>query len=83
MLFFDEHAGMVNTNDILPGFNPGSPANLFPTTYSYDPVAAGRPWDAPPPGGTAVTLKGMCQYTRGGLQGVDFGRKEIDTSGWN
>lgn len=82
VLFFDQHAGMVNNNDMQPGFEPGTPQALFPTVFSYDPAGQNRPWDAPSPTGAAVTVKGLCQYTRGGLQGVDVARDEIDTRGW-
>lgn len=83
-LFFDQHAFMVNVDDFLPGFQPTNPRGAFPTTFSYDPVNANppRPWDAPPPPGPVANVKGLCQWTRGGLQGVDLGKKEIDTTAW-
>jgi prepilin-type N-terminal cleavage/methylation domain-containing protein len=84
VLCFDQHALMVKTDDILPGFNPINPRGPFPTTFTYDPNGAAppRPWDPPAPGGVAATAKGLCQWTRGGLQGVDFGKTEIDTTNW-
>lgn len=82
-LCFDQHAFMAKTDDMLHGFQPETPRNAFPTALTYDPVTAGRPWDAPPVGGVPGTnLPGRCQWTRGGLQGVDFGMTEVDTSGW-
>jgi prepilin-type N-terminal cleavage/methylation domain-containing protein len=78
LLFFDQHAAMMNNNDLLPGFQPGAPTSAFWTTMQYDPAA--RPWDPPSPVGS---YKGLCQWTRGGLQGVDIGRYEISTADWN
>jgi len=78
LLFFDQHAVMMNTKDLLPGFQPGTPLSNFATLMNYD--TAGRPWDAPSPTGA---YKGLCRWTRGGLQGVDIGTFEISTSTWN
>ncbi len=52
LLFFDQHAAMVNTNDLLPGFQPGIPTSNFPTLMTYDIVASARPWSAPSPAGS-------------------------------
>jgi len=76
-LFFDQHSKSQASVDILPGFRPDNPRSPFASIFPY----TGSPWEAPfPVAGTQVTLK--CRWTRGGLQGVDLGRHEIDTSGW-
>jgi hypothetical protein len=74
---------MAKTDDMLNGFQPALPRSPFPTVINYDPSTATppRPWDPPAVGGV-TTVKGLCQWTRGGLQGVDFGKTEIDTSTW-
>jgi hypothetical protein len=89
MLFFDQHARAVNSNDVLPGFQPQSPRSTFPTVIQY----AANPWEAPlqPGAPTAPILK--CRWTRGGLQGSDIAtsishsatgyiQQEADTSSW-
>jgi hypothetical protein len=81
-LFFDQHASMVKSSDLLHGFNPGAPANPFPQLITYDP----QPWDAP---SQPLAYRGKCRWTRGGLQGLDLGKmgtvgntSELNTSGW-
>ncbi|HYE60469.1 MAG TPA: prepilin-type N-terminal cleavage/methylation domain-containing protein [Phycisphaerales bacterium] len=92
MLFFDQHAKMMKTNDINPGFKPENPSNPFPTLIEYDRTGGGfnppSPWDAPsedlmPPNG----FQGKMRWTRGGLKGNDMRgtgsvNTEIRTTGW-
>jgi prepilin-type N-terminal cleavage/methylation domain-containing protein len=71
-----------NPTEVNKGWIPNSPASASPTTFFYDPVAAGAPWDPPPAnpdGNTQDNLIGYVQYTRGGLVGIDFGGTEIGT----
>jgi len=82
LLCFDQHASMTSNDDLLPGFQSETPRSTAPTLLTYDPIGVARPWDAPSPTGGPVTVKGLCQWTRGGLSGVDFGKSEIDTSAW-
>jgi type II secretory pathway pseudopilin PulG len=75
-LFFDQHARMVSSGEVLPGFHPENPVSAFGTAATYTPSA----WDAPAGSPAAPILKS--RWTRGGLQGVDVGLKEIDTTTW-
>jgi prepilin-type N-terminal cleavage/methylation domain-containing protein len=66
VLYFDQHAVLLNTNTVNPGGQPGAPTNAFPTLIQYDNAAS--PWDAPT---TPGFYKGKFRWTRGGLKGVD------------
>jgi prepilin-type N-terminal cleavage/methylation domain-containing protein len=76
VMMFDQSAKFVKSGDILKGFKPEQPNSGFWTAMNYVP----QPYE-PPVSGPADATPGRCRWTRGGLQGVDFG-KEIVTSSW-
>jgi hypothetical protein len=95
VLFFDQHARMVNSDDVLPGFQPGNPRSPFPTTVSYDNATAPQVGEPELPTGATSTWTnpiGKCRWTRAGLLGNDIAttqsrnggviNQETDTSGW-
>jgi len=75
LLFFDQSVVIRATQDANLGFRPDTPRVGGATTTTYTPSA----WEAPIRPGTVV---GYYRWTRGGLQGVDFGGREINTSNW-
>jgi prepilin-type N-terminal cleavage/methylation domain-containing protein len=90
ILFFDNSVtskltGPAQTSvappaDANEGYDPALPRRTFPLTYTYTPDA----WESPLPGGGfgSVQCTGFYRWTRGGLQGVDFGGKELQTTSW-
>ncbi|CAG0950629.1 hypothetical protein PHYC_00181 [Phycisphaerales bacterium] len=70
--------------DANEGWNPQLPTNPFPTSYTYDPEL----WEAPrlngsyAPGGTSDTVIGFYRWCRGGLRGLDFEGRQLNTSVW-
>ncbi|MFA6045411.1 MAG: prepilin-type N-terminal cleavage/methylation domain-containing protein [Phycisphaerales bacterium] len=93
LLFFDysvstKTTGGVRTiaEDANDGWNPMSKGNQnIVTTFTYSPEA----WESAPtllgtfPGGAGGdTVRGFYRWTRAGLQGIDFGGSEINTTGW-
>jgi prepilin-type N-terminal cleavage/methylation domain-containing protein len=77
-LFFDQHARMVDSTELLPGFHPDNPTSAFPTTATYIP----DPWDAPLQAGVPNAPVLKCRWTRAGLNGVDIGLTEVSTVDW-
>jgi len=75
ILFFDQSVVIRSTQNANKGFRPESPASPLPTTYTYTPDY----WNAP---NTAGPVTGHYRWTRGGLQGVDFGGSEVSTTTW-
>ena len=98
-LFFDYSVQVKLTGnkstiaeDANDGWNPSAKGNqLITTNFTYDPET----WESAPnargsfsgdaSGGPAdgVQYTGFYRWTRGGLQGVDFGGSELKTTGWN
>ena len=64
----------VDAND---GYDPSQPSRTFATTYDYTP----EDWEAPLRG-TSFRATGFYRWTRGGLQGIDYGGAELNTTGW-
>jgi hypothetical protein len=77
ILFQDSSANVRLTSDSNPGWQPNQPAAATPSTYFYKPDA----WEPPTLSGQAQDqiAAGSYRWTRGGLQGVDFMGKEINT----
>lgn len=77
-MYWDGSVHTRRTGDANPGFQPNSPASLFPTTYSYAPNILG--FEPPTRNGQPTeTVTGYMRWTRGGLKGIDYGAKEILT----
>ncbi len=78
LLFWDGSVRTKKTGDANQGFQPNSPANVFPTQFRYDPTILGV--EPPTRSGQPFDIvKGYYRWTRGGLKGVDFGGREIST----
>jgi prepilin-type N-terminal cleavage/methylation domain-containing protein len=76
LLMFDGSVTSVLTADTNPGWKPNDPTSKDPSRYSYQP----RGWEAPTTTGVpAMLVTGYYRWTRGGLQGVDFGAGEVNT----
>lgn len=67
MLFFDASVRTESAADANPGFKPRDPASPDPTIL-LDGFGANR-----------QEYFGLFRWTRGGLRGIDFGAREIDT----
>ncbi len=75
LLFCDGSVAYKNNKLANRGWNPKSPAS-GPYAFSYKPDR----WEAPTKTGAATEqVWGYYRYTRGGLQGVDFGSGEVFT----
>jgi prepilin-type N-terminal cleavage/methylation domain-containing protein len=73
---FDGSAAYRPTAEANPGWNPNRSTSPNSTIMLYRP----RPWEAPIiDTGRPDRLKGYYRWTRGGLKGIDFGAKEINT----
>ena len=76
LMFFDSSVRIESSADANNGWNPGSQAQVIPMFINYTP----EEWE---PSATSATgtdrVIGKYRWTRGGLVGVDFGGKEIDT----
>ncbi len=75
ILHFDQSVRLRKTAHANRGFKPEAPRSVLFTTFTY----FAQPWEAP---SRHATLIGHYRWTRGGLQGVDFGGGEVDTSMW-
>ncbi|MFG0285367.1 MAG: type II secretion system protein [Phycisphaerales bacterium JB039] len=76
LLVFDSSVETVLTADTNEGWRPDGPTSKQPSRFSYQP----RPWEAPTlDGRPAVPVVGYYRWTRGGLQGVDYGASEVDS----
>lgn len=82
MSFFDGSCRQRKTADANPGWDTSGPPNSLRNAtaprYAYTPIDA-KWFPAPLNGNTSQTLFGVYRWTRGGLQGIDFGGREIDT----
>jgi hypothetical protein len=74
---FDSSVQYLQTSESNEGWNPRTPASPTPMRFSYNP----RDWEAPTSTGAPAEpiFAGYYRWTRGGLKGVDFSAKEIDT----
>lgn len=78
LLMFDGSVQLRMSQDANEGFQSNQPASPSPTYLQYQPRIT--PWESPTPTGNPFdTLKGWYRWTRGGLRGVDFGTKEVNT----
>ncbi len=68
VLFFDGSVRVVSTAESNPGFRPLEPASPEPTTIRHIV-----------PGVAILEYTGYYRWTRGGLRGIDFGGKEVNT----
>jgi hypothetical protein len=86
-LFFDGSVRRNRTGDSNPGWHPEEPDNMVRFfNNGYIPIDSNF---FPPPKNDAngdnredLSFPGAYQFTRGGLQGIDYGGKEINTVGW-
>lgn len=74
----DGAAAIRSTNRYNPGFQPVIPGRTFPEFVYYRPSS----WEPPFRTSFGEQLQTRIFTTRGGLQGRDFGGREIDTSSW-
>ncbi len=77
---FDSSVSVKVTSDSNEGFNPSNPTSASPARFIYLPEA----WEPEPlfgavGNGAGDIVSGYYRWTRGGLSGVDFGGKEINT----
>jgi len=83
LLFFDASVVVRQTANANKGYRPATPSNPLHTQFFFTP----GPWEAPVRGGgfspDQSLVDGYFRWTRGGLQGVDFGGKEVSTLTWN
>ncbi len=80
LLLFDSSVSVRVTSDSNPGFNPRFPTETSATRFLYRPGN----WEAPPlfgavGNGVGDVVTGYYRWSRGGLQAVDYGGKEINT----
>jgi len=73
ILLADGSAGLKDASDSNLGWQPDSPTSLSPTRFRYEPA----PWEAQ--SGAGAIMTGHYRWTRGGIEGRDFGGPEIDT----
>lgn len=73
MLFFDSSVRAIPSSDANPGYNPGDPTSPNTFLYAYTPL------DTEPDRINDELVPVLYRFTRGGLSGLDFGGKEIDT----
>jgi prepilin-type N-terminal cleavage/methylation domain-containing protein len=84
LAFFDGSASTKKTADANQGMKPNQPNDLTPTQMIYDPYGQtpSQLWMPPPSNAVAEIVLGFYRYTRGGLQGVDFGGTEVRGNGY-
>lgn len=75
--FLDGSASMRLTSSSNLGWQPNSPQLAAPTTFNYTPDV----WEPPTLSGNPADpiTAGYFRWTRGGIKGVDFGGREINT----
>jgi len=79
VLFFDGSARLIPTADTNPGWDPTEPCNQDATTsLAYVPIDTRYFSSAY----ADTSLPQPYRWTRGGLEGIDVGADEINTSGW-
>lgn len=78
LMFWDGHVRSHRTGDANRGFLPNSPSAAQPTIFKYIPGILGV--EPPTLSGAAFDIvTGYHRWTRGGLEGVDYGATEINT----
>jgi prepilin-type N-terminal cleavage/methylation domain-containing protein len=83
LLFLDGSVSVRVTGNSGKGWDPGNPRYVFPLRFQFVP----GPWEGPVRGGgfyppSSAYVNGHYRWTRGGLQGLDYGGKELDTRNW-
>ncbi len=74
-LFFDASVRALGTSEANRGFNPNDPTNPNTFCHAYSPLST----DPDPIGDPTRRLAVAYRFTRGGLQGVDYGGTDINT----
>ncbi len=78
LMCWDGSVGARKTEQSNKGFHPLTATSANPTQYTYAPNILG--FEPPTLSGNPTDqVTGYYRWTRGGLQGVDFGGKEIST----
>lgn len=78
LMFWDGSVNSRKTADANKGFHPWSPASAMVTQYMYNPSILG--FEPPTASGApADPVVGYYRWTRGGLRGIDFRGREINT----
>jgi prepilin-type N-terminal cleavage/methylation domain-containing protein len=75
VLMFDGSVALRSTSAANPGWQPNNPSSPDPTIVQYQP----EPWDPAAFTSPRDEGPGVYRWTRGGLAGVDFGGREINT----
>jgi len=76
LLFFDSSVRVLATADSNLGWNPAAPNGVGPPRTRYDP----KPYEPPTSTGEVDEVVDLnYRYTRGGLQGLDYGGDEVNT----
>ena len=76
LLFFDSSVRVLATAASNPGWNPASPNGVGVPRTRYKPA----PYEPPTSTGETEEIVNLYyRYTRGGLQGIDYGGEEINT----
>jgi prepilin-type N-terminal cleavage/methylation domain-containing protein len=77
-LFFDSSVRTMKSRDANRGWNPTAQNSMTTyTTMTYNRM----PWEPISRTGSSALI-GKWRWTRGGLQGADYGGTEINTSNW-
>ncbi len=75
IMFFDTSVRTEKTADANRGWDPMNPTSADTAYYTYTPLST----EPPAIGDPGAMLPVWYRFTRGGLAGVDFGSKEINT----
>ncbi len=78
VLTVDGAAHVRVTTQANPGFQPDVPTSTFPILFYYSP----GPWEPARLPSESFIVTGYYNWTRGGVHGVDFEGREVDTSSW-
>ena len=82
-LAFDGSVRRLATVDANPGWDPQSVTDMQGTAQlQYRQIDRRYHPDYPGGAGTVTVFPGVYLWTRGGLEGIDFGAGEINTSDW-
>jgi len=80
MVFFDSSVRIPLNKDCNRGWKPRQPKSKNPSLLSYDmPVSGPNAWMPAPRKPPIDLVPGLYLWTRGQIQGIDFGGSEIDT----
>jgi prepilin-type N-terminal cleavage/methylation domain-containing protein len=79
LLFWDGSVSTRKTSDSNKGWNRRDHRQPTPVRFSYYPDPA---FESPIPTSGGIVKAGYYKWTRGGLRGLDFAGREIDTHAW-